>query len=87
MWLSKSLKLIFQHVEKLTILYKEEEVCSENEIIEFVKNGLSRYKAPRYVHFLDNYPMTASGKIQKYKLREMAIELLQLEDEASIETA
>ncbi|MGI6706470.1 MAG: AMP-binding protein [Clostridia bacterium] len=69
------------------IILKEEEVCSENEIIEFVKNGLSRYKAPRYVHFLDNYPMTASGKIQKYKLREMAIELLQLEDEASIETA
>ncbi len=69
------------------IILKEGEVSSESEIIEFVKKGLSRYKAPRYVHFLDNYPMTASGKIQKYKLREMAIELLQLEDEASIETA
>lgn len=49
---------------------------TENEIIEFVRKGLSRFKCPRYVHFIDSYPLTASGKVQKYKLREMAVERL-----------
>jgi len=48
---------------------------------------MARHKTPKYVAFIDNFPMTASGKIQKYKLREMAIESLNLEDAASIETA
>jgi len=60
---------------------------TEEEIISFVREGLSRFKAPRYVLFVDAYPMTASGKIQKYKLREMAIEKLSLQEAASIETA
>jgi fatty-acyl-CoA synthase len=41
---------------------------------------MARYKAPKYVFFIDQYPMTASGKIQKYKLREMATESLGLGD-------
>lgn len=48
---------------------------------------MARHKVPAYVRFIDEYPMTASGKIQKYKLREMAIEELKLHDEANIETA
>ncbi|MCM8901479.1 AMP-binding protein [Caldicoprobacter algeriensis] len=60
---------------------------TEEEIIEFVRNGLSRFKCPKYVRFVDSYPMTANGKIQKYKLREMAIEELNLHDVARIETA
>ena len=43
-------------------------------MIEFVKNGLSRFKSPRYVRFVTEFPMTASGKIQKYKMREWAID-------------
>jgi len=39
------------------------------------------------VQIIEGFPMTASGKIQKYKLREMAIETLGLQDAASIETA
>jgi len=39
---------------------------------------MARYKAPKYVFFVDEFPMTASGKIQKYKLREMAAESLGL---------
>lgn len=69
------------------IILKDGLLIGENEIIQFVKNGLSRYKAPRYVLFINEYPMTASGKIQKYKLREIAIQKLNLEDAASIETA
>ena len=39
---------------------------------------MARYKAPKHVFFVDEFPMTASGKIQKYKLREMATEQLGL---------
>jgi len=69
------------------IILKEGAKVTEQEIIQFVKEGLARHKSPRYVKFVQQYPMTASGKIQKYKLREMAIEELHLEDAASIETA
>ncbi len=69
------------------IILKEGESISEDEIKEYVKSHMARHKTPRYVLFTDCFPMTASGKIQKYKLREMAIEKLHLEDDDSIETA
>ena len=61
--------------------------ATEEEIISFVQEGLSRFKKPRYVLFMDSFPMTASGKIQKYKLREMGIVKLNLQSAAAIETA
>lgn len=69
------------------ILANEGDVPTEEAFIEFVKNGLSKFKAPRYVKVIDSFPMTASGKIQKYKLREKAIVDLNLQDVAEIETA
>ncbi|MEA4854482.1 MAG: AMP-binding protein [Christensenella sp.] len=69
------------------VILKDDETATEEEMIDFVKNGLSRFKAPRYVRFVDSFPMTASGKIQKYKMREWAIEELNLKDAAKIETA
>ncbi len=54
------------------IILKEGVNTSEEEIRGFCKNGMSRYKAPKYVRFVKEFPMTASGKIQKYKLRETA---------------
>ena len=48
---------------------------------------MARHKTPKYVSFVDSFPMTASGKIQKYKMRENAIVQLGLHDEANIETA
>lgn len=59
----------------------------EEVLIRFVKEGLSRYKAPRYICFIESFPMTASGKIQKYILREKGIELLHLQSVLEIETA
>ncbi len=47
---------------------------TEEEIKNYVFANMARHKVPRYVRFLDKFPMTASGKIQKYKLREMAHE-------------
>ena len=48
---------------------------------------MARHKVPKYVRFVDSFPMTASGKIQKFKMREEAIEYLNLQEDASIETA
>jgi fatty-acyl-CoA synthase len=44
----------------------------------FCRERIAHYKVPRYVHFTDQFPMTVTGKIQKYLLRERAIELLGL---------
>ncbi len=51
---------------------------TEESIIQYIKDGLAKHKAPRYVRFVDTFPMTASGKIQKYKLREWGEEVLGL---------
>ena len=48
---------------------------TEADVAAFCKDRISWFKIPKYVHFLDVFPMTASQKIQKYKLREMAHEL------------
>jgi fatty-acyl-CoA synthase len=61
--------------------------ASEEEIKEFCQGKIARHKIPKYIRFVDAYPMTASGKIQKYKLREWAVKELNLEDAANIETA
>jgi fatty-acyl-CoA synthase len=42
---------------------------------------------PRYVKFVNEFPMTVTGKIQKFVMREISIRELQLEEEAGIETA
>lgn len=47
----------------------------EDDVREFCKDRIARYKIPRYIFFINEYPLTGSGKIQKFKLREMAIEL------------
>ena len=48
----------------------------EEDVIDFCRGKISRYKIPKYIFFVDEFPMTASGKIQKYKLRELSLELL-----------
>jgi fatty-acyl-CoA synthase len=62
------------------IVLKKGVEMTEEEVKEFCRGKIAHYKIPFYVKFVDSYPMTASGKIQKFKLREMAIRELQLED-------
>ena len=62
------------------IILKKGVEMTEQEVRDFCHDKIANYKIPRYVKFVDSYPMTASGKIQKFKLREMAIKELQLED-------
>jgi len=54
------------------IIVKEDSDLQENDVIDFCRGKISRYKIPRYVHFIEDYPMTASGKIQKFKLSELS---------------
>ena len=49
---------------------------TEEDVIDFCRGKIARFKVPKYIFFVDDYPMTASGKIQKYKLRQMSLELL-----------
>ena len=60
---------------------------SQAELVDFCKGTIAHFKVPRYVRFTDEYPMTVTGKIQKFKLREQAIEELGLESIANTETA
>ena len=58
------------------IILKEGETADAEEIRNFCKGKISKHKIPRYIEFTDAYPMTASGKIQKFRLKEKALELV-----------
>jgi fatty-acyl-CoA synthase len=51
---------------------------SEEELREFCRGKVAHYKVPRYVRFVDEFPMTVTGKVQKYKMREEAVSALGL---------
>jgi len=54
------------------VVLKEGKSLEESDVRDFCRGKISRYKIPRYVTFVNGYPMTASGKIQKYRLTEMS---------------
>ncbi len=58
------------------VVLKDGAKMQEEDIRDFCRGKISRFKVPKYVFFMDSYPMTASGKIQKYKLREKGLEIL-----------
>ena len=60
---------------------------TKEEVQAYCVDKIAKYKIPSYVLFIDSYPTTASGKIQKFKLRQQAIDTLGLEDLTKIETA
>jgi fatty-acyl-CoA synthase len=62
------------------IILKEGKSLTEEEVKEYVRQNMARHKVPRYIKFTDSFPMTASGKIQKYKMREEAAKELGLLD-------
>ncbi|BAC14173.1 long-chain fatty-acid-CoA ligase [Oceanobacillus iheyensis HTE831] len=55
------------------IILKEGEISSSDEIKQFCNGQISKYKIPKHIFITDAYPMTASGKIQKFKLREKSL--------------
>jgi fatty-acyl-CoA synthase len=54
---------------------------------KFVLDHMAKHKVPKYIEFVDGFPMNDAGKIQKYKMREEAVKKLGLEKAAGIETA
>ncbi len=58
------------------IILKEGQQVSEPEMRAFITASLARHKVPRYIEFVDSFPMNAAGKILKYKMREEACEKL-----------
>jgi len=66
---------------------KAGESATTEEIREFCKGKIAHYKIPRYIKFVDGFPMTVTGKIQKFLMRQTSIEELGLQDAASIKMA
>jgi fatty-acyl-CoA synthase len=69
------------------IKLKAGEAASEDEIREFCKGKIAHFKIPGCIRFVDSFPMTVTGKIQKYVIRQTEIQARHLEKAANIETA
>ncbi len=63
-----------EEVGAFIILHEGVKIETE-DVRDFCKGKISRYKIPKYVFFIDEFPMTGSGKIQKYKLKELSLQL------------
>lgn len=69
------------------VILKAGEELTEAEMKDYVRSHMAKHKTPRYVDFVDAFPMNAAGKILKYKMREDAVHKLNLGKADSIETA
>jgi fatty-acyl-CoA synthase len=58
------------------IILHEGAPVSEEDVKDFCRGRIARHKIPKYIFFVDHFPLTGSGKIQKFKLRELSLELL-----------
>ncbi len=63
------------------IRLKEGMTCTEDEVRDFLRQKVARYKVPKYVWFVQEFPLTATGKAQKFKIAEMGIKHFGLEKE------
>ena len=68
------------------VMLREGATADEDELRAFCRTRLAHFKVPRYWQFVDEFPMTVTGKIQKFRMREIAIEALGLSDAAAIRT-
>ena len=70
-----------------SIILKEGHSVTEKEMHNFIAASMARHKVPRYIEFVDSFPMNAAGKVLKYKMREDAAKRLGLVGAAGIDTA
>jgi fatty-acyl-CoA synthase len=66
---------------------RQDESLTEGQVRKYCKAGISRHKVPRFVRFVEFFPLTASGKVKKFELREQMIKEMGLENVASVKTA
>ena len=57
------------------IILEEGAKMTPEDVQLFCRGKIARYKIPKYVFFIDEFPLTGSGKIQKFKLKEMSLKL------------
>jgi fatty-acyl-CoA synthase len=69
------------------VCFREGLCATQEELIAFCKSRLAYFKVPRYWKFCESFPTTVTGKIQKFRMREISIEELGLQEVAKIETA
>jgi fatty-acyl-CoA synthase len=69
------------------VVLRDDALLTEDELKDFCRGQIAHFKIPRYIRFVDSFPMTVTGKVQKFKMRETAIEELGLRDAAAIATA
>jgi fatty-acyl-CoA synthase len=69
------------------IVVREGQSLDEDAMREFCRGQIAHYKIPRYMKVVDSFPMTVTGKVQKFKMREQAIAELGLDRAAAIATA
>ncbi len=69
------------------VILNEGATATDEDVRAFCRGKIAHYKIPRYVRFVEGWPMTVSGKVQKYKMREESIAELGLENAAKIVTA
>ncbi len=60
------------------IIRGEDDKLYAEDVRDYAMNKIARYKVPKHVFFVDEFPLTASGKIQKFKLRKHALNLLKM---------
>jgi len=60
---------------------------NQEELVKFCTGRISTFKIPRYWKFVEEFPMTVTGKVQKFRMREMAVTELGLESAAAVRTA
>jgi fatty-acyl-CoA synthase len=71
----------------VSVILREGASLTEEELREYCQERIAHYKVPRHVLFVDAFPMTVTGKIQKFKMRETTIEQLGLQSAAATEHA
>jgi fatty-acyl-CoA synthase len=59
------------------IILKPDAELTEDDVKDFCREKIARYKTPKYIFFVESFPLTASGKIQKFKLRELGTQKVQ----------
>jgi len=65
------------------IIAKPGQSVTEDEVRDFCKGQIAHYKVPRYIRFVDAFPMTVTGKIQKFRIREQMTQELGLKADAT----
>ncbi len=69
------------------IRLKADQAASEDEIRDYCHGKIAHFKIPQHIRFVESFPMTASGKVQKFRMRQLEIETRNLQSAAKIQTA